>query len=244
MATLASNSGVPLYRQLKRVLSERIAKGSWKPGDLIPSEKELETEFGVSRTTVRQALRDLDYDGLITRHRGRGTFVAEPKVQHGPGRERGLVDGVDRAGKRATWELLSAGLAPVSKEAATALGVDEQTQLFRSVRLRLVDGEVLGYLVSYVAPGVPVAADHASLTHGQSLAYLDAAVIGYANRVIDARGVSADVGAKLGVPAGSPVLRIRRTTHDIDGAAIEFMTAQYRGDRFEYTLDGSPVERT
>jgi len=242
MASLQSESGIPLYRQLKQVLGDRIAKGDWKPGDLIPSEKELETEFGVSRTTVRQALRDLDYDGLISRHRGRGTFVSEPKVQHGPGRDSGLADGVDRAGKTAAWQVLAAGLSTVSEDAAEALAVKAGTQLFRTVRLRLVDDVVLGVLVAYVAPGTPLAADLAALSHGQSLSYLGGAALGHADRVIDAKGAGTEVAGYLTVPPGSPVLRIRRTTFAADGSPIEYMVAHYRGDRFEYTLSGSPLD--
>jgi len=241
---LESNSGIPLYRQLRQVLGDRIATGQWKAGDLIPSEKELETEFGVSRTTVRQALRDLDYDGLISRHRGRGTFVSEPKVQHGPGLRSGLTEGVDRAGKTAAWQVLSAGLSPVTDEAAEALGVKPGTQLFRSVRLRLVDDIVLGHLVAYVAPGVSLAADHESLSQGHSLSYLEATPLGHADRVIDALAAGGEVAAHLSVPAGSPALRIRRITFATDGAPVEHMTAHYRGDRFEYTLTGSPVGRS
>ena len=67
--------GVPLYRQLEEILKERVRNGDFKPGDRIPTELELCEEFGISRTSVRQALADLANDGFLCRHQGRGTFV-------------------------------------------------------------------------------------------------------------------------------------------------------------------------
>ena len=241
---LESKSGIPLYRQLKKVLSLRITQGVWKPGDLFPSEKELEAEFKVSRTTVRQALRELDYDGLISRHRGRGTFVSEPKLQHSPGERGALSDALDRLGMKAEWTLIEAGLAPIPEEPALALGVATDTQLFRVARVRMVDGTALGYLVSYVASGIPVAADGASLTQGVSLSYLDGSGLlsdGTAARSVDAISAGDEVAQHLGIDSGVPVLRIRRTITAASGQPVEFLVAQYRGDRFEYSLPTTRV---
>ena len=73
---------VPNYFRLESHLRESIRNGDLKPGDPIPPESQLCQQFSVSRTTVRQALSRLVYDGLIDRHRGRGSFVAEPRLEH------------------------------------------------------------------------------------------------------------------------------------------------------------------
>ena len=73
---------VPSYFRLESQLRESIRSGAFRPGDPIPAESSLCQQFGVSRTTVRQALSRLVYDGLIERHRGRGSFVAEPRLEH------------------------------------------------------------------------------------------------------------------------------------------------------------------
>ena len=75
---------VPLYHQLKTVLLENLRSGEWKPNQQLPTEDELGSRFGVSKATVRQALRDLAQAGLVRREQGRGTFVADQKVQFGP----------------------------------------------------------------------------------------------------------------------------------------------------------------
>ena len=75
------DSYIPLYIQVMDVLSEYIEGGDGKPGEQLPGEPELCRLFDVSRTVIRQALKELEYKGLITRTKGRGTFVAEPKIR-------------------------------------------------------------------------------------------------------------------------------------------------------------------
>jgi GntR family transcriptional regulator len=73
-------SSIPLYVQLRDALQGHIESGAWEPGDQLPGDQELCEVYGVSRTVVRQALQELSFQGSIIRHRGRGTFVAEPKI--------------------------------------------------------------------------------------------------------------------------------------------------------------------
>jgi DNA-binding GntR family transcriptional regulator len=82
---LDRHSFVPLYYQLQEVLKEQIESGKWQPGDAMPSEPELAQAFGVSRVVVRQALAILEDDHQILRIRGRGTFVAQPKLDYRAG---------------------------------------------------------------------------------------------------------------------------------------------------------------
>ena len=72
---------MPKYFRIKQTVLERIARGAWTPGAMIPSEVELCREFGVSRTTARKAVSDLAYEGRLVVVQGKGTFVAAPKVE-------------------------------------------------------------------------------------------------------------------------------------------------------------------
>lgn len=74
-------SPIPFYYQLQEILKEEIERGTWRPGELLPSEAELEHRFGVSRTVIRQALDVLEADGQISRAKGRRSMVAEPKFR-------------------------------------------------------------------------------------------------------------------------------------------------------------------
>lgn len=82
---LNRSSFVPLYYQLQELLKEGIESGVWRPGDKLPSEPVLARGLGVSRVVVRQALAILEDDRQIVRIRGRGTFVAAPKLDHRAG---------------------------------------------------------------------------------------------------------------------------------------------------------------
>ena len=76
-ATVDRDSYVPYYVQVRDIVRGQIENGPWAPGSQIPGEPELCEVFGVSRTVIRQALRELEYGGLIVREKGRGTFVGD-----------------------------------------------------------------------------------------------------------------------------------------------------------------------
>ena len=79
-AALSAEDGLPLYLQLSSLIRRCISSGLLKPGDQLPSESELCRHFEISRSTVRQALKELEEQGLILRRQGLGSFVAEPKL--------------------------------------------------------------------------------------------------------------------------------------------------------------------
>ena len=79
-AKLIEEHNVPLYYQLESLIRRCISSGLLKPGDMLPSEMELCQNFSISRSTVRQAIGRLEEEGLVQRHQGKGSFVAEPKL--------------------------------------------------------------------------------------------------------------------------------------------------------------------
>ncbi len=84
MGRIERNSPVPLYHQLKTMIREQIESGLWKPGDRIPTEHELCRLYGISRSPVRQALKELEYEGVLVRRPGAGTFVSEQCPRSAP----------------------------------------------------------------------------------------------------------------------------------------------------------------
>ena len=72
----------PRYLQIVQQLRDRIQNGEYPPNTRIPTENELSVSMGVSRPTVRQALNLLEQEGRLTRVKGSGTYVTEPKIQH------------------------------------------------------------------------------------------------------------------------------------------------------------------
>jgi GntR family transcriptional regulator len=228
---------VPLYHQLYQTLLARIEKGEWKPGELIPTEKELGEQYKISRTTVRQSLQQLVLEGLLSRHQGQGTFVTQPKVRHGPQRPFGISGYLRAHGLQPGWRLLGMEHIKPPPKVAAALGVSENKEVLCVRRLRLADDEAIGLHTTYVP--FPLA-DHIkpeSMTQGDSsLYYLESlgVTLSESHRIIEAVPARKDEARLLNVKEGSPLLMIQRTTTGADGKPVEFLRSVYRGDRFEY----------
>lgn len=236
--TISRGSPVPLYHQLKQAVLERIEKGEWSAGDLIPPESALQEEYRLSRTTVREAIGQLVTDGVLCRQRGKGTFVAYPKVRHGPQRSYGLTGYLYAHGLKPGWRVLSIKVLPASLGAVQALGLEPGERVYRIERLRLADNEAIGYHAASVPLRLGIEISEGDLLAGESsLAYLTEVHhvgISESHRILEAISATEEDGRLLGVRKGSPLLSIRRTTISDEGKPIEYLVALYRGDRFEY----------
>lgn len=233
---LQRSSPLPLYQQLARLLARRIETGEWKPGDLIPGDHELQDVYRLSRTTVRQAVQDLERAGLVTRHRGRGTFVAEPVA---PALRVGVGETLLRGGVQPGWRVLIAEPRPAAPADAARLRLEPGAAVFHSLRLRLADGCPIGQVTAAVPAGLAGELDLDRLAAGGSLDYLRArGLLRHAAIARTATAVAADAvaAANLEVPLHSPLLQVLRLVTGADGRPIEACTAVYRGDRFHLTL--------
>ncbi len=133
-----ANSVIPLYKQIVRVLSDSIANGTYRPGDKLPTEAELIEQFGVSRITVRSAIKEMEDAGLVERARGKGTFVSSDTQMYAAD-DREKLHSCQLAGKQASTRVLAMGWDFPSLRDAKFLGVDDTQKVLRSRRLRLVD---------------------------------------------------------------------------------------------------------
>lgn len=132
-ARLDRSSFVPLYYQLQEVLKEAIESGVWLPGDRLPSEAELARHYDVSRVVVRQALAILEDDRQISRIRGKGTFVAPPKIDYrAGGLSRHLA--VPR-NENVAVEVLDNRSVRVEQSVRRGLEVDDDTEIRRIATL-------------------------------------------------------------------------------------------------------------
>jgi GntR family transcriptional regulator len=138
-------SPIPLYYQLKQLLVDRIASGEWQPGDMVPTEEQLQEQYNLSRTTVRQALKELEFEGLISRHRGRGTFVSQPKLSHSPDPHFNLTSFLKQQGMEPGWHVLSTEWVPAASEVAERLAIDSGTIVYQLRRLGVGKEEFTPY---------------------------------------------------------------------------------------------------
>jgi GntR family transcriptional regulator len=243
MTPIERESPVPLYYQLKQLLAERITSNELQPGDIFPTEEQLQKSYQLSRTTVRQALKELEIEGLVSRHRGRGTFVSRPKISHSPESHFSLTDALLQQGIQPSWRVLSAGWIPATADIAGTFGLEPDTPVFQLRRLRLTNDEPIGYHIAHAAPALAAAIDKTQLDMGGSLRYLrgnDALNGSYADRRLEAIGASREVAELLDVDEDSPILLIRRQLVNSDGVVSEILQARYRGDRLQYHIRQSP----
>lgn len=244
MTSIQRESPTPLYHQLKELLAERIAAGEWQAGDMLPTEEQLQEQYEISRTTVRQALKELEVEGHISRQRGRGTFVSRPKISHSAEPHLRLTDALKEQGVQPGWRLLDAAWVPASADVAERLDLERETPVFCLRRLRLANDEAIGYHVAHASPAVATALDKGRLESGGSLDYLRGGDVldgSYANRVLEAIPASEAVASWLDVETGIPMFLIRRCVFNRQGQPIELLRAVYRGDRLQYHVRRAPA---
>jgi GntR family transcriptional regulator len=239
---LDRRSFVPLYYQLQEILKEQIESGLWQPGDPLPSEPELAQRFGVSRVVVRQALAILEDDRQIVRIRGRGTFVAQPKLDY-------------RAGG------LSRLLATPRGPDVVIQVLDKRTTLVeRSIRSKLEaadDENVLRITTLLSLRAVPLAISYSFFRRAQA-GWIDAAThvgrnvptgltlaghgveLAHSELAIETSQCGQFEADRFGIPHRSAVFLVLCTEHCLapEGTQpFEVARVEYRGDIMQFRLE-------
>jgi GntR family transcriptional regulator len=239
--TIDRSSPVPYYVQLKEALRAPIEQGVWQPGDQIPGEPELCRLFDVSRTVVRQALNELNFEGLITRIKGKGTFVAEPKISESLVQKlTGFYqDMVDR-GHRPVTKVLSQQVVPANAKVADCLGLEQGTLVFDIERLRFVQDEPIVLVTTYLPYVLCPKLAQADLSTQSLYAFLEkecGLVIARGRRAIEAVTASEYEAHHLQVAKGAPLILLDSVSYLVDGTPIEYYRAFHRGDRSRFEVE-------
>jgi GntR family transcriptional regulator len=229
-------STLPKYRLIADSLATEISTGRLKAGDQIPSERVIAEEFGISRMTVRQALRHLAERGLVETRVGQGTFVGAPAIQQQLSTLTGFTEEMERQGRSAASLVVEAARRPPEAETAAALGLPAQAEVWRITRVRLADGEAVAIetteISAAMAPDLLQRADLARTSLYGTLRAHYALTPATAEQTLAAASADPSVAATLGIPVGAPVLRLTRLTRDTEGRAFEHVRSVYRGDVF------------
>jgi GntR family transcriptional regulator len=238
LTRVSRSSEVPLYLQLKKVLLDKIAREELRSGAAIPSERELEETFGLSRTTVRQAINELVRDGVLYRYQGRGTFVARPKIQPALHRLTSFSEDMRMRGLRPGGRILENGLVPAPPDLAQLLQITDATPLLYLKRLRLADDEPIGLHHTWLSLGAQRPPDVATLTNGGSLYQMleDEYDIRLkeADETLEVTVADDEEAELLQIPPTTPLLLIQRLTFSDTGRPVEFVKMLYRVDRYKY----------
>lgn len=240
MPTLDRNSPVPLYYQLKQILLEKLETGTWKPGDLVPSEQELQDTFGLSRITVRQALSELTHEGRFERHRGQGTFVANKQLVHNPSQRISITELMRQQGIEPVWQIRQRDYVTPLPHISEMLSVRANAKVYFVDFLLSADKEPIGRHLTYLTKPVAESGNVASLSDvelGDFFRGLPSREGTQIKRTVQAVPASTEEAKLLKVRAGFPILSIEVTYSDANGTPLEHLRANYRGDRFQFQLD-------
>jgi GntR family transcriptional regulator, N-acetylglucosamine utilization regulator len=241
VGTIDKGSPVPYYYQLRQLLERAVAGGALAPGEQIPTEASLCVRYEVSRTVVRQALSDLERTGLVTRLKGKGTFVSEPKVSEFVAQSlTSLHEDLSGRGERLQTKVLRLEVEPVSPHVAAMLQLPESEQIVILERLRFLQGEPLVVTTAYMphsicAPILDLDMSDRSLfeTYEHELGLK----LHRGSRAMEARAATTEVAHHLGVPEGAPVLVFSGVTYLDDGRPIEYFIGLHRGDRSRFETE-------
>ena len=229
----------PLYNQLVDILSEKI-EHECVPGDALPSERELSERYGLSRTTVRLALQELENLGLVVRQHGRGTFVADRSVQAANLTQTySFTEQMREMGRVPKTITLEFSEIEADKNLAEHMGVRLGEKLIKIERLRCADDMPLMVERTHL-PLKKFITFKRPMLDGKSLYEVIEGMYHEKVRVAEeeffasiARPVDAHL---LGIGEGAPVLDLVRTTYNTHNEIIEYTLSVARADQFKYKV--------
>ncbi|WP_405619670.1 GntR family transcriptional regulator [Streptomyces sp. NBC_01511] len=237
--SLVLNRKLPLWYQVSQSLRASIL--GRRPHDplRLPTEEQLAGHYGVSVLTMRQALKELEQEGLISRHRRRGTFIEPGAWRGAPRRLLGSIDAVvaQQSGERTT--VTGHGRAPVPGELAEYFPGVEEVTLYRRLRRDGESGEPTNWAENAVRTRIADRLDPADLERWPMTKVLRDVLGVRISRITDtveatlADPVTADL---LQVPLLSPILHYTGVTYDADGQVVDVARIRYRGDRFSFSV--------
>ncbi|ASF38257.1 phosphonate metabolism transcriptional regulator PhnF [Halobacillus halophilus] len=232
-------SPLPIYYQIEESIKQRISDGEYQPNDMIPSERILSENYDVSRMTVRQAITNLVNEGVIYREKGRGTFIAENKIEQSLKGLTSFTEDMKTRGMTASSKLLNFEKVMASGEISRKLEIEEDEEIYRLQRIRYADQKPMAIETNFL----PVAMFpnlNKEDVRGSLYDYVEKnkrQKIKKASQIIEATIANEDQSSLLEIPLGSAVLHIERHSFLEDGTPFEVVKSSYRADRYKFSSD-------
>lgn len=238
---------VPLYYQLELHLREAIESGRFLPGEQMPPENELSRLYGVSRVTVREALRRLEEDGMLSRTPRRGTIVLPQaiegrKIERNPARLFAFEEEILRHGFTPRVEVLSVERSPAPDRIAALLQVSPGTELTKARRLGWAGETPLWVESRYFPARTAESVTPEDLSRTSVTTFLNAVVglkIAGTRLRITAGAASTNQAKLLNIKQGEPVLINEFAFYETGGHPVEAARAVYRADRYAFSFEAS-----
>lgn len=237
---LNHNSPIPLHYQLSEILRKELFQDKTSIQNIkVPTELEITQRFNVSRVTVRTALKTLVDEGLISRERGRGTFVKTNIAEKWAGQLMGFSETITLSGFTPGGKVLLKGKCmQLPQNISESLGTPSGWEL---KRLRYADHQAIGIEHSYFVPEIGAELEKADdLDNFVSYQYIENELklpLKDAQQLITAVNATKEDSEMLGIKYRDALLYIERVTKSVDGQSIIYLQAKYRPDYFHYMIN-------
>lgn len=226
---------LPLYLQVKRKLVDRIKDNEWVPGDPIPSESQLMQSYNVSRTTIRQAIRDLTNDGIIETRRG--TVARVKQTPNDEMQNPGVLH--HESGDKFSIKVLRSNYASDHYFAKSQLQMEDDEEVYFLERLRLADEIPIGFQQLFTPAYI------GEILEGEAASWFDIFPVLGMNAVYYStikENITATLANQyeadlLGITSGDPLIDIRRVTLGNDSKPIEYSRTKYVPAHFNYRIE-------
>jgi len=222
---------VPLYYQLANLLTEKIVSRELLTGDRLPTEVELVEQYGISRITVRQALRLLEEEGLIRREVGRGTFVTDYRPFIGGLKVEGSLEDVISLGQNPV-KVLSVQSVKAGPDDAEKMGIQPGDPIVRATRIRLYRDQPYSYIVNDLPAEIGKRFSKSDWK-GVVLKTIEEKLkipLRDAEQTVRASLADGTLARMLETKIGAPLLAVERVVRTDGGRVVERVRIHYRSD--------------
>ncbi|MFZ4451392.1 GntR family transcriptional regulator [Salibacterium aidingense] len=232
------NSPLPIYYQIQEMIRKKIDTAEWEPGDMLPSERIFAEDFDVSRMTVRQAVTELANEGLLHREKGKGTFVAEPKIEQPLQGLTSFTEDMKARGLAPGSVLIQYTLRTAPLKVSEKLQANTDVPVYEIKRIRLADDVPMAYERTFINSAIvgelPEDIENRSIYY--FLEKEKGFKIGDGEQTFEASLANTEEAGRLDINEGDPILLIQRITYLEDGTPLEYVKSAYRGDRYKFTI--------
>lgn len=229
---------IPAYRTVYFSIKRAIQEGNYRPGDLIPCESDLESEFAVSRTTIRKAISILTSEGYLDVKQGRGTMVLDTSTTQRLNSITSVTETLIKQGYKVTTEGTSIEIVNARSAAASALEIPVGTDIYLVQRVLYADGVPIAIIKNYLKTNeLPnLQAKVGGFVGLYGMLEKDYNII-LTNATEYISAISADFAESqiLRIPLNSPLLLVRRISCTEQGP-IEYASIKIVADKYEYSV--------
>ena len=240
MKTIDRNKPIPISYQLQQILHDKIEEGEWRSGEQIPTENELCKQYDVSLITVRQALKQLEIQGLIKRLRGKGTFIEDKKVKDLCLQSlTGSFAFAPKGERNFSTMVVEKGVETPTEYVTEVLELNPEDRVIKLIRIRNVEEKPFFwtkfFLPEKLCPDLlDENLENQSLYEVLKLKY--GLVAASASRTIETVIASSRSENYLGVMPGVPINLLTSVSYLQDGRALEYSKCYIRADRVKFEV--------